>query len=288
MYEITIRAPAKVNTLLRVISRRSDGYHDLQMVMVPLSLFDEIQLTLQPSGIDLTVEGNVDKDMAGEKNLAYRAAKILSDECGKGLGVYIELTKRIPVAAGLGGGSSDAAAVLKGLNDLWELDLCPDELAKIGKSLGADVPFFCYDGPAFVEGIGDRVEVYNSFPNLSFLLVNPGFAVSTPWIYKQWDLQLTLPNSGARVRPLFQVFSDVIASLHNDLERVTIPANPEIASIKDALRDAGAEGVLMSGSGPTVFGVFADKNSRDAAREHIDDKRWQVFSAEALATGCKL
>ncbi len=288
MQEINVKAPAKVNTLLRVIRKRPDGYHDLQMVMVPLSLCDEIRLAMQPSNIDLTVNGNADKDMAGEKNLAYRAAKILSEESGKRLGVHIELIKRIPVSAGLGGGSSDAAAVLRGLNELWELNLCSDELARLGKTLGADVPFFCYHGPAFVEGIGDRVEVYDSFPNLSFLLVNPGFSVSTPWIYKQWDLQLTLSNSGARVRPLFQVFSDVIASLHNDLERVTIPAHPEIASIKAALKDAGAEGVLMSGSGPTVFGVFADKNSRDAAREHIDDKSWRVFTAEALAAGCEL
>ncbi|MFH1830734.1 MAG: 4-(cytidine 5'-diphospho)-2-C-methyl-D-erythritol kinase [Pseudomonadota bacterium] len=287
MQEITLKTPAKVNIFLRVIRKRPDGYHDLQMVMLPLSLYDEIQLKLRPAGIDITVDGISDKGMAGEKNLAYRAAKIISEKTGKKLGVRIELTKNIPVAAGLGGGSSDAAAVLKGLNELWELGLATDKLAELGKTLGADVPFFCHNGPAFVEGIGDRVTVYDSFPNLSFLLINPGFSVSTSWIYKQWDLQLTLHTPDARVRPLFQVFSDVIASLHNDLERVTISAHPEIETIKTALKDAGAKGVLMSGSGPTVFGVFAEKASRDAAREHINDKKWRVFSAEGLAAECK-
>lgn len=288
MNRITVKAPAKVNTLLRVVGLRENGYHDLQMVMVPLSLCDEIRLSEIPSGIELTIDGLADDGMRAEKNLAWRAAKAILDLSGLKKGVRIELIKRIPVAAGLGGGSSDAAAVLRGLNDLFELNMPMDKLAGIGGGLGADVPFFCHGRPAFVEGTGDRVSVYETFPNIPFLLVNPGFTVSTPWVYKQWDLQLTEKSPGATVRPLFQVFSEVIASLHNDLERVTIPEHPEIGMIKDALKEAGASGVLMSGSGPTVFGMFEDGASRDGAFEKLGSGKWHVFSADSVGSASEL
>lgn len=282
MKRITVKAPAKVNTVLRVVGRRDNGYHDLEMAMVPLSLHDEIELVDRPSGIELTVDGSSDEGMCGPKNLAWRAADLMIRENGHKGGVRIALSKRVPVAAGLGGGSSDAAAVLRGLNDLWDLGLAPKRLAELGQQLGADIPFFCYGGPAWVEGIGDRVEVYQRFPKVPFLLVNPGFAVSTPWVYKQWDLQLTPGGPDATVRPLFQVVSDVVASLHNDLERVTIPAHPEIGVIKDALLEAGAEGALMSGSGPTVFGVFENTGQRDKAFEKFLGGRWRVFQADSV------
>ncbi|MBN1283259.1 MAG: 4-(cytidine 5'-diphospho)-2-C-methyl-D-erythritol kinase [Proteobacteria bacterium] len=281
MSQVRVNAPAKVNTLLRVIGRREDGYHDLEMVMVPLSLCDEITLTATGGGITISVDGQADDGMAGERNLAFRAARAFIEHAGVKAGVAIELTKRVPVAAGLGGGSSDAAAVLRGLNSLWGVGLTVDELAGIGARLGADVPFFCHRGPAFVEGIGDRVSVYETFPKCSYLLINPGFPLSTPWVYDQWDLQLTMKPPDARVRPLFQVFSDVIASLHNDLERVTIPAHPEIGVIKGALMESGAAGALMSGSGPTVFGVFSDAVARDRAHAQLDREGWRIYKAEA-------
>ncbi len=280
MNKIAVKAPAKVNTVLRVVGRRPDGYHDLQMVMVPLTLCDELTLTSIPSGIELSIDGSSDTGMEGEKNLACRAARAMQAAAGISRGVRIDLIKKIPIAAGLGGGSSDAAAVLRGLNELWGLAWPSSKLAEIGASLGADVPFFCYVGPSYVEGTGDRVTPYESFPNLSFLLINPGFAVSTPWVYKQWDLQLTVEPAGARVRPLFQGVSDVLTSLHNDLERVTIPAHPEIEVIKAALMEAGASGALMSGSGPTVFGAFADVAARNVARERLENGRWRLFTAE--------
>jgi len=288
MKEMILKAPAKVNTLLRVVGLRDDGYHDLEMVMVPLSLCDEIALTEIPAGIELVVDGTQDAGMAAEKNLAWRAARALLDATGAKRGVRIELTKNIPVAAGLGGGSSDAAAVMKGLNRLWGLDLPVDKLCTIGGRLGADVPFFCHARPAYVEGMGERVSVYESFPKLALLLINPGFAVSTPWVYKQWDLQLTHNTPGATVRPLFQVVSDVVVSLHNDLERVTIPAHPEIAVIKDALTDVGASGVLMSGSGPTVFGIFKDGRARDEASTRLGDRKWRIISADSVSSAGEL
>lgn len=281
MDAITISAPAKVNTLLRVISKREDGYHDLQMVMVPLTLADEIRLMPIDSGIELIIDGHGDSGMEGRENLAWRAAAILTEASGRKDGVRIELTKRIPVAAGLGGGSSDAAAVLKGLNKLWDLGWGPHRLASFGKCLGADVPFFCYDKPAFVEGIGDIVSPFETFPDLFILLINPGFAVSTPWVYRQWDLQLTTKGCDARSRPLFRAFRDVVSFLHNDLEAVTIYAHPEIADIKNFLFDTGAAGALMSGSGPTVFGVFDDVLKRDVAFiKASKNESWRVFAVE--------
>lgn len=290
MRTIKIKAPAKVNTLLRVIGRRGDGYHDLQMVMVPLSLADDIELEATDAGIEFVSEGETDPGMAGGKNLVWRAAALLLHEFGVKAGVRIALKKRIPVAAGLGGGSSDAAAVLKGLNSLWNLNWPVERLACLGASLGADVPFFCYERPAFVEGVGNRVSPCDSFPRLNLLLVNPGFAVATPWVYKQWDNlvahssieELTPNRSNARVRPLFGSQKDVVLSLHNDLEAVTIPAYPEIARIKGTLMELGAAGALMSGSGPTVFGVFRDAPARDKALKSDFDPGWRVFAADSV------
>ena len=300
MKTVEIKAPAKVNTFLRVVGRRPDGYHELEMVMVPLTLADDLSLTLTPSGIGLEVEGASDPGMQGEGNLAYRAAKALFQEAGVEGGVRIRLKKNIPVAAGLGGGSSDAAAVLRGLNRLLGLDWSASRLASIGGRLGADISFFCYGGPAHVQGIGDQVEPLDGFPNVHFLLVNPGFSVSTPWVYKQWDLRskalsdprpldrriegLTPQISGATVRPLFQVVSDVVDSLHNDLETVTIPAYPEVAEIKKELLDRGATGALMSGSGPTVFGVFENGRARDETLASMVKGKRFIFGAETCLT----
>lgn len=299
MQQITVQAPAKVNTVLRVVGRRPDGYHDLEMVMVPLSLADEIVLERRPSGVTFSLDGGGDDGMEGEKNLAVRAARALLIECGLSEGVAITLAKRVPIAAGLGGGSSDAAAVLRGMNALFELGLSAEALARIGGRLGADVPFFCFDSAAFVTGTGDRVEPIG-FPNCSVLLINPGFAVSTPWAYGEWDRlqnhrenkRLTGPGSGARVPPAstpdgrgcppFPGLQDVVAALHNDLEAATIPEFPEIGEIKRQLMEAGAAGALMSGSGPTVFGLFADRGGRDAAVAAIHNERWRVFPAEMV------
>ena len=290
MRSVKIKAPAKVNTMLRVVARREDGFHDLRLVLVPLSLADEIELCPIERGIELSIDGQMDAGMAGEKNLCWRAAALMREEAGLAGGVRIELTKRTPVAAGLGGGSSDAAAVLRGLSEMWDLRWPATKLAGIGKRLGADVPFFCHGGPAFVEGIGDVVTPYDTFPNLSFLLINPGFAVSTPWVYKRWDEEmakspsemLTMEGADARVRPLFKAFRDVISSLRNDLEAVTCRAHPEIAEIKRFLVEQGAAGALMSGSGPTVFGVFERGSVRDAAASRATKEGWRVFAAEGL------
>lgn len=283
MDDVTVKAPAKVNTLLRILGRRDDGYHDLEMVMVPLSLADEIEIHKTSSGISFSMDGENDAGMDGDNNLCCRAAHALQKASGCDYGAKIVLKKHIPVAAGLGGGSSDAASVLTGLNKVWNLSWPKEKLAELGTTLGGDVPFFCFGGAAFVEGIGDRVSLYESFPKLSFLLINPGFHVSTPWVYKQWDLQLTKKPSNARFRPLFRTLEDVVSSLSNDLETVAISFHPEIARIKSVLIEANAMGTLMSGSGPTVFGVFESSSVRDKALDFVSKSDgWRVFPTESV------
>ena len=194
-----------------------------------------------------------------------------------------KLTKKIPVGGGLGGGSSDAATVLKGLNTLWGLNWPVERLAKLGVQLGADVPFFLYDGPAKVEGIGDLITPLEKLPNLSIILINPGIHVATPWAYSTWDKkskkrELTQENQSVRS---LCTFAEVIQGLHNDFEEVVIPEYPEIQKVKEALTNAGAQGALMSGSGSTVFGLFKTVGARDWALEKIDKKpAWQVFAVE--------
>jgi 4-diphosphocytidyl-2-C-methyl-D-erythritol kinase len=279
---ITVDAPAKVNTYLKVLRKRPDGYHDLEMVMVPLTLCDRISIEEIQDGVEFELIGEGDAGMRGADNLACRAARLFKEEFSIKAGVRIALEKNTPIAAGLGGGSSDAAAVLIALNKLWAAGLQPADLARLGKRLGADVPFFCFKGPAFVEGIGDKVTPYRSFPKLSFILINPGLAVSTKWVYGQLGFGLTENRSDDRVPPHFQVFSDVTAELYNDLEAVTIKAFPEIRTIKETLMGLGAGGALMSGSGPTVFGIFENEEERNSAASQIKNEKWKIFTAEGL------
>ncbi|MFH1874347.1 MAG: 4-(cytidine 5'-diphospho)-2-C-methyl-D-erythritol kinase [Pseudomonadota bacterium] len=291
---ITIKAPAKVNLVLRVLGQRPNGYHDLYMIMERLSLADEITLTDIPSGIELELAGQpADPGMIAENNLAYRAAKAFIKVTDEQRGVRIQLNKQIPVAAGLGGGSSDAAAVLKGLNQLWQKHLTPYDLAAIGVNLGADVPFFCFESPAIAQGIGEKITILPKLPKLHFLLINPSVAVSTPWVYQQYDqlflkgakfqdLELTAKTKDASFRPLFTEYQDVVRALDNDLEMVTIRAYPEILEIKEFLLSKGAAGALMSGSGPTVFGIFEDPETRNRALEVIPRSSWQVYTAENM------
>ena len=303
MKKINIFAPAKVNLILRVLGKRDDGYHDLFMVMEKLSLGDDLTLEDIPSGIEFSLEGDSDGGMILDKNLAYRAAKAFREATGEKRGVKIHLTKRIPIAAGLGGGSSDAAAVLRGLDKLWDKNWEPSRLAQLGSKLGGDVPFFCHEGAAIAEGIGDRITPVSKLPNLFILLINPGFSVSTPWVYQEFDLlktnhesritnhgslELTPPHKDVSNRApldvargkLFEEFCDVTSNLENDLEKVTIASYPEIGEIKSYLVRHGAQGSLMSGSGPTVFGIFEDEKTRNDALVKIPMKNWKTYAAD--------
>lgn len=277
---MTLEAPAKINYLLDVIRRRPDGYHDLRMVMQRVNLCDEISIRLT-DGPELSVACGREGVPDGPGNIAWKAARRMLDLAGNGQGAAISVTKKIPVAAGLGGGSSDAATVLMGMNRLLELGLTDQRLMEIGVTLGADVPFFIFKKTALAEGIGEQLRAMPPMPRLWVLLVNPGVAVSTAWVYK--NLRLTSDRELAKLPPLFNTAEDVCALLSNDLESVTIPAFPVIAEIKEAMLDRGALGAMMSGSGPTVFGLFREQENAETARaDLVAGTGWFGAVAETL------
>ncbi len=264
---LVIQAPAKVNLSLHIIAKRSDGYHELDTVMQKLDLVDTLTLRrLEMPGIQLSCP---DSDLPeNDSNLVWQAAVAfleeteLAHECG----VALTLEKNIPVAAGLGGGSSDAAAVLTGLNRLFQTGLAEETLLSLGKSLGADVPFFVVSHPAVhATGIGDRMTPHDSLSNCSLLLVNPGFSVSTAWVYKNFTLTRADKDSNLSDSRKNVSLNGQVCPLYNDLEAVTIAHYPELKGLKRFMLDNGASDALMSGSGPTVFGIFPDQAGSSAS-----------------------
>jgi 4-diphosphocytidyl-2-C-methyl-D-erythritol kinase len=281
MRQFHLLAPAKINLSLRIVGRRPDGYHLLDSLMMPLRLCDEITIQADDGPAGITLSCSDPALPADATNLAYRAAALLSRECGIQQRLALSLHKRIPAGAGLGGGSSDAAAVLKGLNALLTLGLSEERLRQLGAQLGADVPFFIPCRPARVEGIGEILTTVPALPHRWIVLVVPPFGVATPWAYRQFD---TLPADNATdASPAYTSgqWPDRSA-LINDLERAVIPAHPQIAAIKSALRGCGAEGALMSGSGSSVFGVFAEQNRAEQAAKALK-VHGRTFLTEPLA-----
>jgi len=255
----TVNAPAKVNLILDVLGKRPDGYHDVAMLMVRLSLHDRVTVRLLDDG-DIAATCPGPALAAGEENITVRAARLFLDHTGMQTGVAIAIAKRIPVAAGLGGGSSNAAAVLLALDELLGTGLPRSELRMLGARLGADVPFFlCGEMAAWATGIGERLEPWRGLPPCHLVLVNPRFAVSTAWVYQ--NLGLTHLRHMSKIPRFPEKVGELTQFLHNDLETVTSSRHPEIAVIKGRLLQMGALGVLMSGSGPTVFGIFAGRST---------------------------
>ena len=289
--ELVCEAPAKINLYLAIKGKRADGFHDLETRMLKITLADRLCLAARDSGI--TVECPGSELPTGEDNLVHRAAQRFFLAHGRGGGVHIVLEKKVPIAAGLGGGSSDAAAVLRGLNTLHGFPFSLRQLADLARPLGADVPFFVHDcTAAWATGIGDEIQSEN-IPFLGWIvLVNPGFAVSTKWVYENFTL-----TTGGNPYILGRDFvhgNDACAGpgnlpLYNDLEAVTIGKYPELGRIKDELLAAGAHGALMSGSGPTVFGLFADEaQARKSVARFAQRFGRNVFLARPLSTQEKL
>ena len=278
--QLAVQAPAKVNLYLRILGRRPDGYHQLATLMQPLDLADT--LVVRREGPGLRLECNRPA-LAGGDNLVLAAARAYFAALGRPPEASFQLIKRIPVAAGLGGGSSDAAAALLALNALHDGALEPRRLAELAAGLGADVPFFLAGCSAWCTGVGERVEPWADCPRLHYVLVNPGFALPTARIYQQFDLYWTNTPQPIRIkRPLGNSVS-LAELLCNDLERVSLREHPALGDIKKALREAGAEGCLMSGSGPTVFGVFADQaQAGEAARRLRQRRRWWVRPCQGV------
>lgn len=275
-------APAKINLFLRITGRRADGYHTLISYMQKLALYDELCLETVAQGIELSCPDG--KSPEDSSNLVYRAAKLFFahlDECGikPACGIRLTLRKHIPVAAGLGGGSSDAAATLQGLNLLTQAQISEDDLAVLGLRLGADVPFFlCRGAAALAKGIGEELSPMPVLQGYSILLINPGFAVSTRWVYQ--NLNLTSINLKDNLQNSHDKCNHV--DFVNDLEQVTLRRYPVINELKQELLQQGAAVALMSGSGPTVFGLFAEKQCAGRAMQFFQPRFKASFLAEPL------
>ena len=270
---LELKAYGKINLGLDVVRRREDGYHEVRMIMQTVRVYDAIELNrTEEEGIRLSTNLYYLPD--NENNLGYRAAKLLMDEFGIRDGVEIKMKKFIPVAAGMAGGSSDAAAILFGVNKMFGLGLSKQELMERGVRLGADVPYCIMRGTALSEGIGEILTPLPPMPQCRVLSAKPAVSVSTKHVYES----LNLPSLGAEAHPDIDAMraaiekkdlSGVVSQLGNVLETVTIPENPVIQTLKDKMMEMGADGSLMSGSGPTVFGLFTNQTAAQAAYEEL-------------------
>lgn len=287
--KISVLAPAKVNLFLRVLGKRGDGYHDLETWMQKIDIYDALELELQ-SGNQIEFSTDDTSIPADETNLAVRAAKAFfqATKKKKASGVKIKLRKKIPVAAGLGGGSSDAGAVLRGLNELFDWEFSEKQLIDLARQLGADVPFFAVEHDAVLaSGIGDIMHQVDSVRNCSFVLVNPGFFVSTAWVFQNLTLTSLSKNSKLSCFQKHKAESLSLDDLHNDLEEVTSAKHSEIGKIKSSLLLAGASKVLMSGSGPTVFGIFRDNETAASDLNRIVGELRQEYGEKVfLSRAC--
>ncbi len=280
MKELVMESPAKINLALEVIDKRADGYHNIETIFQEISLKDRIYIS-ESNSFELTCNNKL---VPSERdNIIYTAWELLKLHKKDGnTGVRVHLEKNIPIAAGLAGGSSNAAAMLKGLNEFWNLGLSIIDLIEIGKKIGADVPYFIYGGTAYGTGRGDDLKALSSFVGRHLLLVNTGYGVSTKYIYENLNFDLT-PKFN--FQPLIQAINNgddksVYPLLANRLESVTIKLKPDIQQIKDDMMELGAEVSLMCGSGPTVFGIFDDEAALEKAFIFFKDKFDLVYVSE--------
>lgn len=254
--KLMVKAPAKINLSLDVLHKRTDGYHEVKMVMTTIDLADRIELSEREDGRIVIYSHNrfVPDD---QRNLAYQAAQLLKKRCKVDKGVNILIDKQIPVAAGLAGGSSDAAATLRGLNQLWDLGLSLDMLAELGAEIGSDVSFCVYGGTALATGRGEVIEHIEAPPNCWVILAKPEIGVSTADVYRNLKVQnVSHPNVEGMIEAIKAGnYREMCKCVGNVLEEVTLKMHPEVLLIKEQMKRFGADAVLMSGSGPTVFGL---------------------------------
>ena len=276
-------ARAKINLTLDILKLRGDGFHEVEMIMQTIDLADEVELTQIESGIEFSMDASKieggEKIPLDEKNLAYRAVLAMREHCKKDFGVSIHLRKNIPVAAGLGGGSADAAAVIRGMNWLYDLNLKVDELCRIGEKIGSDVPF-CI-GTWLAKGRGEILYQLPPFKNYDVILVKPPLEISTAWAYKTFD---EMPTDSIKHPPTYKIielfrirdFPYVFKFFSNVLEPVAQKNFPELEEYKERLIQAGAKFAMMSGSGPTIF-ALADSSDVGKIVEGVRDLPAQIF-----------
>jgi len=279
---VQLESPAKVNLMLRVLRRRKDGYHDIRTIFQKISLHDTLWFTLKRAG-GVSISTNDLTLPTGEGNLVHRAALLVLNRSDYKGGIAVRIRKKIPIAAGLGGGSSNAAATLKALNQLLHLDLPRKELMSMGLRLGADVPFFLMKGSALGSGVGERLQEIQ-LPKLWYVLINPNFEISTASVYRK--VILTKMRFHYRIQKFFKNPEEIFSLLHNDLEKVVSREQPEINEMKECLNAAGAAATLMSGSGPTVYGIFPEEGGASKAyrtiTKRVRGKGWRVLKAQSV------
>ncbi|GIN74321.1 4-diphosphocytidyl-2-C-methyl-D-erythritol kinase [Bacillus sp. J14TS2] len=278
-----IKAPAKINLTLDILGKRSDGYHEIEMVMTTIDLADRLELVLlEEDRIEVASQSRYVPD--DQRNLAYQAANLLKKRFQIQQGVKISIDKAIPVAAGLAGGSSDAAATLKGLNEIWGLHLSTDELAQIGSEIGSDVSFCVHGGTALAQGRGEKISPLPTPPNCWVILAKPEIGVSTAEIYKNVNMKNVVhPNTKGMIAALNeQSYEGICNQLGNALEDVTLKMYPEVALIKEQMEKFGADAVLMSGSGPTVFGLVQHDSRLHRVYNGLRGFCSQVFAVRLL------
>lgn len=273
------KAYAKINLFLNVVNKRFDGYHDLEMVMASIDLFDV--LTFKPLDTpDITITSDVEITKAIEDNLVYKIASYLQQEYHIKTGVEINIKKHIPIAAGLAGGSADAAATFRGLNKLWKLGLSLDELAAMGLSFGSDIPFCIYNKLCVAKGRGEELVFFDIKLNFPIVLINPNIRISTKEVFSKVQHEQMVEHkisdmtSGIYNRNLLLVARE----LHNSLEEIAFQMEPRIEEIKNQMVNWGLEGVLMSGSGATVFGISADRKKLKNVYEIFNDQYFKLLT----------
>jgi 4-diphosphocytidyl-2-C-methyl-D-erythritol kinase len=283
--KIVLKAPAKVNLFLEVLRKRSDGYHDIETILQEIDLSDTITLE-ETSSPEITVQCSNPHVPDDNANLAFKAALLLKKHLRKKKrGIIISIEKNIPVAAGLGGGSSDAAAVLNGLNKLWKINLPRETLLNLAGQIGMDVPFFIDGGLCLAKGRGEKLTKLTPQPEIWFVLAVPSIKVSTAWAYNQLSIS-SLTTKLKENRIILDAIRSADAGkigkqLFNRLEEVTMKRHSEIAELKEKMLSAGAGGALMSGSGPSVFGIFSAQRDAKRAGDILKNKEEGIYVAKS-------
>ncbi len=284
--QITVHAPAKINLVLRILDRRLDGYHNMWSLMQTVRLEDTLSISINHGHVAINLRCDDQSLKTDHSNLVYRAAAAVLEQSGKAVGLDIALAKRIPMGAGLGGGSSDAAAAIIGLNRILKLEWSPKQMAQVGQTLGSDVPFFFYAPSATVRGRGEKVTPVRMMERRWVVLVNPSFPIETKWAYQQLSESRTGVVPISRVQEALETgaklsWKQVLEIVENDFEAPVFQAFPLLGDIKQRLMARGAEVALLSGSGATVFGIFRDEvGARSAHASFLNEQTLKIFVAE--------
>lgn len=283
MNSITLLSPAKINLTLEVFGKRSDGYHEIRSIVQPVNLFDEVKIEIE-DGEGIGIESTGLQIPRGRENLAWKAAEVFLKESGLNFNVRVSIKKRIPLGAGLGGGSCNAAAVLVGMNRIAK-KFGENELIQLAPKIGADVALFINCRSAVIEGIGEKITLIRDFPLFYYVLLNPGFETSTRRIYEFWD-EMSEEEGLIRadMEDTVSLFREGQFPLRNDLEKPAMRLYPEIKALKERLLGMEVEAVSMTGSGSTVFGIFRGEGEAKKIYDYLkDSSTFKVFFAQGIS-----